>query len=99
MKTWFQRRVALVAGGILASVTGAGIQSAYGSDHCNSIVTGCISTNTVTMQTCCEDFDGDGVFHLVTCQRRAFECMTVNGIYSMQWGPVQNCGSPGAICC
>src|SRR3569833_4220832 len=98
MKSWIRRRVSIVTTGVMVAVTGALMKGALGSDYCNDDVSGCIQTTRIQSQTCCMDFDRDGVFHLVTCDRHVYDCSGA-GRSSYTLGPVQNCGTPGAICC
>lgn len=87
----------IAALGLLLSLTVTGVSLAVTcySGNCDNSVIGCERRDMMFYNECCKDFDGDSIYHCVTCTRHLYWCADM-ALYMA--GPVQDCTNPTNVC-
>jgi hypothetical protein len=87
-------QLAVIACGLI-TVSGfaTGLALGCSGNYCSGSVRGCTPLYETVQESCCKDFDGDGVRHCVTCLRDRYLCYS-----GPARGPAYNCSGAGAVC-
>jgi hypothetical protein len=94
MWTGLRNRLAAIACGIItASGFATGLAMGCSGNYCNGTVEGCTPLYQTVFESCCKEFDGDGIPHCVTCLRDRYWCYSGPGR-----GPAYSCSGAGAQC-
>jgi hypothetical protein len=95
MLTRLRNQIAVVACSLLtASGLTTGLALGCSGNYCNGQVYGCTPLYESVQDSCCKDFDGDGLPHCVQCWRDEYWCPS----FMIALGPAYGCSDAGAFC-